>query len=795
MKILSKILIFLFLLTTLNAVETETEFTKGVNTSTDCQLECPPMKDGYFARIVNFNYETGETTCYAYSTSNPIRSLATVINRNPFCSKHLINPNQATNIDSSSTRAKSYLDSVSKNVKDNYTNGGMSNYVNLPKFMVAGLMADDKIVDISSSIANNEVVLNGGYTNEVNLNSVKGVDTEMLGRVKDSLANSVTFVMNFLSLSDKTLLSFKVSLFLFVVALSVILLLTQKATKKASQVSDHEDITEKILFGVGSILVFFLTLNKIETSTGQISQTGYQQIIRPLIYMGISTADKLTETATASVLKYKLSAVGIVAGDDLKALENLKYKLEVKKKTFDSLFKSECLSTYNVDEFKYYTQSLATNYKFPQSEYISTTNNSYTNNNVLSNQELTFYTKKFMKDYEGSIQKGNVPTVSFCFKLEKATTEMDSQIKELTAKLKNLSASKVNEQVLENTSRVVDLVYKNIAEFGFVGIGNIATATLAFNHFSLIREDVDKNEVIVEKTKKIREVSGYEVSSIVDGEGIISSEINDLITQAPLMMLPMAESTKKFVEGVINPFKDDEDRNGNNKDGLITSVMKKLSIKGWVQQALSFVANITLGYISTVVTLWILSSMLAVAPLLAMIGASFLVMSFYFLSIEILYVVIPFASIFAFSTGNLEIIKSLIKNTFILAVKPVLIVVSMVMALFVYEMFTSLNNVLTTGMLEPLFALANNLVDNSSYLDIKSQAIGFGDSSIFLLIRSAMQVVSSVITIFVCFYLVFNGANIILDLLGMRDGGFDVGGVIGDKVEGKSTVQKGNTLS
>jgi hypothetical protein len=37
-------------------------------------------------------------------------------------------------------------------------------------------------------------------------------------------------------------------------------------------------------------------------------------------------------------------------------------------------------------------------------------------------------------------------------------------------------------------------------------------------------------------------------------------------------------------------------------------------------------------------------------------------------------------------------------------------------------------------------------------------------------------------------------ANIMLDLLGMRDGGFDVGGVIGDKVENKHSVSKMNTV-
>ena len=140
--------------------------------------------------------------------------------------------------------------------------------------------------------------------------------------------------------------------------------------------------------------------------------------------------------------------------------------------------------------------------------------------------------------------------------------------------------------------------------------------------------------------------------------------------------------------------------------------------------------------------------------------------------------------------------KNLIKNTFLLAVKPVLIVVSVLMALFVADMLNSLNQVIVTSMFEPLFALSNDLssetVSNvSSAFDVVK---GMGAGGIFIFLKSTMLLASSFITVFVCFYLVFNGANIMLDLLGMRDGGFDVGGVIGDKVEGKSGVSNGMSI-
>lgn len=81
-----------------------------------------------------------------------------------------------------------------------------------------------------------------------------------------------------------------------------------------------------------------------------------------------------------------------------------------------------------------------------------------------------------------------------------------------------------------------------------------------------------------------------------------------------------------------------------------------------------FVGNIYNGVVgfgfsafATATTLYILTLIVDVAPIIAMMGASFLVMSFYFLSILVLYVVIPFACVFAFSTGELRYYKKLSK--------------------------------------------------------------------------------------------------------------------------------------
>lgn len=793
MKKIKLFLIFILGIS-LFADEVQTQFTSGVNQSVDCQIECPPIKEGYFARIAGFSFESGETSCYVYSTQAPSALLATVVNKNPHCAKELINPIVEAEINSNTGAVNTHLSNLRSQIMTSYTDGGDNKYINLPKYMVAGLMADDNIIDIASSINNNEVTLNGGYTNVPNL-SLATTDAdgtvviEFVNRAKNALANSVTFIINFLSLSDKILLSFKVTLFLFVGALSIILIISQKATKKISQVGDHEDFIEKGLFGFLSILIFFFTLTKIETPSGEISQTGYQQVVRPLLYLGVDTADKLTETATASILKYKFAGVGVVATEDIQRMKNQRYAIAKKLKLYEDVYTKQCLQMYNVANTKQINNLRGSNFNFPNSEYTSY------QDSALGQVQLNFYNKKFLNS-ESFMTANGYPSISYCFKAERGKNEFSQQLREIDDKIASFQTN-ISEKVQKKIKLITDLSYRNVAELGFLSVGNMATTTMAFNNFSLIdKSEAMKNKENFEQvSSKVREATGYEVSGIVDpnqnGWVPFQETLNNTIVNAPLFMLPMADSLQNFVRSMFVPIV------GKDGDGgILGFFLKKLENLPIISSLVSSTVNATTETIVLYITIFLLTSLVAIAPLIAIIGASFMTIAFYFLSVEILYLIIPFASIFAFSTGNLDIIKNLIKNTFLLAVKPVLIVVSVIMAMFVYEMFTQLNEVLISSMFEPLYALANDKVADSTWNPTTwfGGLAGMGNSIIFLFMKGVMAILSSIMTVFVCFYLVFNGANILLDLLGMRDGGFDVGGIIGDKVESKGTVGKMNTM-
>lgn len=795
MKMLNKFIItVLFLNSAIFGADTtpETQFTKGVNERTSCQVECPPFKDGFFGRIANFEFESGATTCYVYSKQSPQTAIGKVVNINQHCAKTMLNPTNVNEIKSNTNTVNSHLFTLKDKLNDLYTNAGTTKYINLPKYMVAGLLADEKIIDIPTSITTNEVTLNSGYTNTPNLVSSDLVNPTLISRTVDALSNSVTFIINFLSSSDKILLSLKVMLFLFVGALSILLALSEQTTKKISKLQNHEDIAQKVFLGVFSLIVFFFSVNKIETSTGQLSQTGYQQIIRPLMYLGINTADKLTETATSSVLRYKFAGVGVNLQEDFQALKDLEFKERIKNNYYKTLL-NECKTYYNTDATSQYVSLLNSNTLFPPSEIIYTKG--------LAGEEkraINFYTRGMMNG-EAYLTQNEIPAVSYCYQIERASYNSNAFLSNLSFKIENYNSA-ISTQMENKINKIVDLTYKNISELGFVSIVNLGTTVMAFDTFSLLGKNENKQENYEYKLEEFRNQSGYDIQGFAKPEevggitGLINSATYEVLTNAPYYaFVPFADNILKYINRVFNPVKE-------SISAWTSGAETILSIMPFTRafpKVLTIGINAVFDSIIGMLTIFLLKSIIGALPLIAIIGAGFLVITFYFLSVEILYIVIPFASIFAFSTGNLDIIKNLIKHTFLLALKPILIVFSVIMALFAYDMLNSLNQVVVTGMFEPLFMLANDIQadSGSSPFFITGEITpSHGAGAILLFLKSTLILATSFITVFVCFYLVFNGANIMLDILGMRDGGFDVGGVIGDKVESKHSIAKMNTV-
>jgi len=747
---------------------------------TSCNIECPTVKEGFFTRKANFIHEKGVIECFVYTDDAPTTQVAVVSQKNKYCIE-AITPNiEVPNIDQ--YNYSSSMDTI-KNKYDNYINTGNEEFLNLPKYMIAGLTVDNEKVDVSTSIINNEVTLRSGYTVYPNANSSSTSNSfldqvyniNLVSSIKLALDNSVVFIMNFLDRANVTFVSLKVTLFFMLVPLSVILASQSKITKYMSSVTDHEDIAEKVLMGFVSFFLFYITTTQVPTDSDRyISQNVFQNTTRPFFYKVSEKADDLATSATIALLSYKYKQVGMNTKEDI---QNIQEQIVVKStKQLENLnFIKECSDTYNTANLRIWGEQIGVNQTYPPTETIKSINQATGNEEVIN-----FYTtgsSGFLND-SSYLKQSNIPSVSFCYKMQRDYMQNKIALESLYNKYNLYSQAMGNEVLNKQVTTLTDLVFRSNAELGWVGISTLATTTLAFDKLGVI--NVPDNKAEKEKAlKDFRDSSGYEVGGLVSGDGAIKSMLNKLISSFPYMMLPGADTMQKlskdFMDSVGNP---------------VTESLNKIPVIGGFLSAFAGGILSTLTLASSVfLTAYLMAQFLSMLPIVAIIAASFMAIGFYYLSVELFYMAIPFVAVFAFSTGNLDILKHVFKNFFILALKPILIVISVITAIFIIGFFDSFHQMLVNSMFEPINMLLAYSSDNETLL---SSFMDLGTSTYMIFFKGLIHIASSVIALFTAFYLVFNGANMILDMFGLREVGLDVGNAIGDKVENNSTAKKMN---
>lgn len=753
-----------------------------------CYMHCPEVKDEFITRYKSFEYETGKTTCFVYSIQQPHIALSEVGYISPACPQELLQEKTSENDATIQTlieqnKISDQLDDLKADF-ERYTDTGTQEFLNMPKYLLAGLLVDEEIIDIRNSISQNEVVLNPDYTVNPNLLTQNSENetvllhyhtNEFISKIKVALSDVVVYILDFLSLNNEIMVKLKVFLFFLIVPLSVTAVIAGKITRKISNVSDFEDITERVVVGLSIVFIFFFSHTKIETNESNISQVSFHSIIRPLFYKASSAADLMTQNALEATLHQKASQAGLSAIKDLKYLSSYKQLLE-KKQEANRLILNQCSIYYDTEELKRVNSGLGINTIFPPSETV-------TDRNYRLGEE-----KSFKVEYYGAsnfrdpsyVTRSRVPSVSLCFNTQRTFIENKSALQVIEQKLEKYQTALQNKELKDQFSTLTKIMYQNQAELGWLNIASLGLTSVAFDQLEIFKPN-STEEQFEDIMDVYRKESGYEISDVASGS-TLGAPLNSILSNLPYLMLPGADSVKQAYRSIL-PSIDGKDR--NEKDNSILSriadfVMDKVSNKFPALTILKFGTEIAI-IVLTIMTMVIFVTYL---PLIVIATASFGVISFYYLSVEIIYLAIPFIAVFAFASGNTEILKNIIKNIFILALKPIMIVISVILALIVFRLFESFNTVLISSMFEPVFYLLNS---QSPSVENPMGLVSFGQNGIMTLIQGLIHLASSIFASIVCFYLVINGSNIILDFFGLRENGFDVQNVIGDRVSQKTS--------
>lgn len=813
-----------------------------------CIYECPTLKEGYFGRVANINIQTGETQCYVYDSKLADKIIARVSNVNQSCKSEYnsikIEPLVSKPNESMSLQNFEDLKKIEEKYK-NYSNVGTNQeFVNLSKYMIAGLTVDEEIIDVPSTIKYNQVTLNSGYTLYPNsivvnenkslldelksiVNSVRtsfqeslGIDIkesnpdintsienkDLVSSVKGFLTNSIIFIMNFLNEYNDVMLIGKTFILFTIVPITIGMAVLSKLTKYVSNVSDFDDIAERIILGVATMFIFFFSTSniKVDDKDNKISQTNFHQMIRPVFYKGAYLADLASDSATNAYLKYKLRDIGLAPVSTINEISLEKEKINYEQTKLISLLNT-CSSIYNTEALKQYIGVVTgLNQTYPPSENLKRYSSQ-----IGGDTFTNFYNTSFLKN-ESFIKMNGLYSVSSCYQFERKYLENKTELKSLNYLIKSYQNAKENDVIKKQVEIIANMQYRNNVELGFTSLPLLATTSFFIDNIGIKGsfEEEQREQTI----KDYRKSSGYEIGAIAEGEGWIDSSINWSFSNIPYVLVPGFDSIQRFTETLLSPLKlfptklislvndvsnNVQSKNANiiNKGSNSNSVHSKMTNQKPVKQnslynmasnfkslVLGTIADLAEGILDALIkilsiflAILIIKYLISYLPIIAISTASFMVIFFYYFMIEIYYLAVPFMIAFAFSTNQLEHLKTFMKVGLTLAFKPLLIVISIVMALFAKEFFETINVMLINLQFEPMYAL-----NEASSFSIGS----FFDALGLTTIKGFLLIGNSIIGVFVVFYLVFNGANMILDIFGIREA-VSENQVIGN-VEGKT---------
>lgn len=810
-----------------------------------CIFSCPVMKTEYFARIRDVIPSRGETQCFVYKNADPSTILGYISVTNAKCQEqfNLTDAEKYQVKTSGEVSSDEFgLDTIRAKYSEHFTNTGTREYLRTSKYVLAGLTADSEILNIQDSLNKNQLVLNEGYTiypnatalpdkdfaqtvldtiggwwasavsfasgNEIVKEQYKGYSSTLSSLNDIVFGNVIVMILNWLAESNEVLLDMNSTLFFFVIPLTGGLFLLGKATKALGDKQDHEDNYEKLFLTFVILFVFYFGSTETNVNENKITQTNFQTWSRPVLYEGATFADKLTMAFTTAYIKYKARDAGLMMQDGYAKIHDqtaiLTKENEVLEK--DGGMLGTCYQVYDTERlYKLASTTVGANTVFPPLGTLNKDRRGKPNANGtkdlnfgISNLEETSFMQPQYR------RATNVPTLSACYNFERRYQE-NKKIIEKNQIIKQQYESAINSnKTKEGIKLVAELLYKNSAEMGFLNASNIASTNILINNLDLF-VNADIKEANVEHTMELdNQVNNYETSNIVSG-GHIFAGMRWIALNSAYMMVPPASSIKT---DVIQPalestlYLGDQFFNAMKKVGSIIASVETMGIFSLADEALhklstpngdQKIVKAMISFIALILTILFMKYFLAYMPLVAISVAGYLAIGFYYISVEIFYLVAPFIAIYALSTDQMNILKSFFSRFLALAFKPVLIVLSIIMAIMANELFDKLALLSSHKTFDTFFAVTqyerSTIDTNADWFNVIQQlgsyAVDFSDYGL-LFFKGLLLVGAKVVSLLVVFYLVFYGSTMILNIFGMKDSGIDAQDTVGNAIDNKS---------
>lgn len=729
------------------------------------------------------NFQTGRLTYKIYAVDESYENL-TITNgiNSPIDTISFTNPScrdyskvskddfdqlvQQYNLSEQFTNRKSeYINTQLKGLHDQYLGKnaefkevGDKKYLTTASYLLACLTFNESIIDIKQSLQLNRIILKPGYTIHPNAqverteirevskgfssiaSSIKKkvevtYNDVILASVSDFLSkNVILFLFDFRSRWNDIILEMKTFLFLTFIPFSIGFLSLNKITKKISNIHDFDDYVEKGVMVVILLFIFYFTngtTNKVEYPNGEsenINLSNFQKFSSNFFDKSMEYANKSANVFSSSYIDFKRKSAGYLTEQEIK---NIVINTVSAKNIINELntLENACKRDWDTSSIKIRFNIDSKLYDFPNNSQIKRFMETPTNN-------LMDFRSQTLKDMGSS----GYPLTSLlaCYTIQNEKVDLKKQIEDNEKILGASALTDTEQEEADHLIKIAKVQYYSTAEQGFLSIPQVAVTNIVTDSLGMFKADPQRTD-IKSHTEEIKNMNN------IDGG---FENVQTLFGSLAYMMVPGANAIKEFVSDAGSGF----------------------------FEKVPFVGKLVGSLVGTGVAVTIMEQLVTYLPVIALSMASLMVIGWFFISVFIYFLVSPFIIVYAMSQQQTEIIKDFLIRGVALSFKPILIILSVVVTIVAVDLFKDLSIIL----FDTNFAL---LID---VIKAKTWAINPLDW-FFMFLKGVLAVGTSIVATVSAFYLVFNGAEMILGMFGFKQSGIDVKEVVGGAVEGKTS--------
>jgi len=525
----------------------------------------------------------------------------------------------------------------------------------------------------------------------------------------------LTFIFDWTTKASFVLEMIKYLLFGIFLPFTLALLVFTKASKKVQKLHDTDDLIERA--GIGVLIFIMFLQSPYILSDGKINEkiksaeSGFLSEMKSLVGTGAGFADQLSNVLTETYLNKIARTIGIASQKEVKQTIEDTLILEKNFRTF-KYYQTKCYANLS-DTFMTGMDGMSDDFisKFPISEGFR------------FDESLYFINWNDPKE-------STRLTLTFCRNIDKKVYQIDEQIKRNKEFVKNIS-KEINTNIISNYISIATNMLKEQAEYGFIYAPFVLFNQIFLENLGLFQDFEHKSE------RYGLEYIAYNMPWLsAPGASTALSVYKDL---SPTMVAK--ETTKETVSSV--PFA------GNG---------------------LGVLARYAINKHAYAIIIPLIKSVYIYFPLIAVTIASILSIGLFAIILYVYLLVAPLYVVFVFASNSRTQVISFILRGFVIAFKPVMIVVSVVLAILAISVISGFGYAMT----KEIFGFFSDITLLGSLFSFEPTKM------LFAFLHGLVDLVIAIAISIFAFIFVYKGAVLILNVFGYKESGVDVQESIGD---------------